>query len=46
MIPSRLFVPVIDDDASVRKALTLLLRASGYEVKAFAAGATFASWNR
>jgi FixJ family two-component response regulator len=41
MIPARLFVALIDDDESVRKALTRLLRASGHEVQAFASGAEF-----
>lgn len=41
MARSRLFMAVIDDDASVRKALARLLRASGYEVEAFASGTEF-----
>jgi FixJ family two-component response regulator len=41
MTSSRLLMAVIDDDASVRKALTRLLRASGHEVEAFASGAEF-----
>jgi FixJ family two-component response regulator len=41
MARSRLFMAVIDDDASVLKALARLLRASGYEVEAFASGTEF-----
>ncbi|WP_372521843.1 response regulator transcription factor [Sulfuricaulis sp.] len=41
MARSRLLVAVIDDDASVRKALARLLRASGHEVEAFASGGEF-----
>jgi FixJ family two-component response regulator len=39
-------VAVIDDDASVRKALARLLRASGFEVEAFASGAEFLESSR
>lgn len=39
MTKSGLPVAVVDDDASVRKALGRLLRASGYKVKVFASGA-------
>lgn len=41
MARSRLRVAVIDDDASVRKALARLLRSNGHEVKAFASGGEF-----
>jgi FixJ family two-component response regulator len=41
MTSSRTLMAVIDDDAPVRKALTRLLRACGYEVEAFASGAEF-----
>ena len=37
----RLHVAVIDDDASVRKALTRLLRAANLDVDAFASGREF-----
>ena len=46
MVRSRLLVAVIDDDASVRKALTRLLRASGHEVEAFASGDEFLKSSR
>jgi FixJ family two-component response regulator len=46
MATSRLLVAVIDDDASVRKALTRLLRASGHEVEAFASGEEFLKSSR
>jgi len=46
MATSRLLVAVIDDDASVRKALTRLLRASGHEVEAFASGDEFLKSSR
>lgn len=36
-----LLVAVVDDNASVRKALTRLLRTSGYDVKAYASGPEF-----
>jgi FixJ family two-component response regulator len=41
MARPRLLMAVIDDDASVRKALARLLRACGYEVETFASGAEF-----
>ena len=41
MAKLRMLMAVIDDDASVRKALARLLRACGYEVKVFASGAEF-----
>ena len=41
MTKARLHMAVIDDDASVRKALARLLSACGYEVEAFASGAEF-----
>ena len=41
MTHSGLPVAVVDDDASVRKALGRLLRASGYDVKVFASGSEF-----
>jgi len=41
MAKPRLLMAVIDDDASVRKALARLLHACGYEVKVFASGAEF-----
>jgi len=46
MARSRMHVAVIDDDASVRKALARLLRASGFEVEAFASGAEFLESSR
>jgi FixJ family two-component response regulator len=41
MTESRLSVAVVDDDASVRSALTRLLRACGHEAQAFASGSEF-----
>jgi FixJ family two-component response regulator len=41
MAKSRLLMAVIDDDASVRKALARLLRACGYDVEMFASGSEF-----
>lgn len=46
MARSRLLMAVIDDDASVRKALTRLLHACGHEVEAFASGAEFLDSSR
>jgi FixJ family two-component response regulator len=39
--PSRGLVLVVDDDRSVRRALSRLLRAEGYEVSAFATAGEF-----
>jgi FixJ family two-component response regulator len=41
MAHTNLQIAVVDDDASVLKALTRLLRACGYEVTAFASGTDF-----
>ena len=42
MAPSRsAVIAVVDDEASVRKALLRLLRSSGYEAQAFASGPEF-----
>jgi FixJ family two-component response regulator len=41
MGPRGMTVAVVDDEASVRKALTRLLRAAGYEAKAYASGEEF-----
>jgi len=41
MAESRLFVAVVDDDASVRNALTRLLRTCGHDAVAFASGSEF-----
>lgn len=41
MTRSGLVVAVVDDDASVRKAVARLLRASGFEVEVFASGSDF-----
>lgn len=41
MTRSGLLVAVVDDDASVRKAVARLLRASGFEVDVFASGGDF-----
>ena len=35
---------LVDDDPSVRKALTRLMRAAGYQVEAFASGRDFLEW--
>ena len=41
MSQPRLMISVVDDEASVRKALGRLLRASGFEVEMFASGPEF-----
>jgi FixJ family two-component response regulator len=41
MTGPHLHVAVVDDDASVRKALVRLLHASGHKVEAFASGGEF-----
>jgi FixJ family two-component response regulator len=35
------FVAIVDDEESIRKALSRLLRASGYQVETFASGTDF-----
>lgn len=46
MARSRLHLAVIDDDASVCKALARLLRSCGHEVEAFASGTEFLESSR
>ena len=41
MTEERLLVAVVDDDASVRKALSRLLSAAGFQVESHAGGAPF-----
>src|SRR5436190_21932987 len=41
MIPSNNLVFLIDDDASVRKGVSRLLRSAGYKIEAFASASDF-----
>src|SRR4030095_13795111 len=41
MIPSNNLVFLIDDDASVRKGVSRLLRSAGYKIEAFASASNF-----
>ena len=41
MAASRLRVAVVEDEVSVRKAISRLLRVSGFEVETFASGIAF-----
>jgi FixJ family two-component response regulator len=46
MVPSGEMVYIVDDDASVREALSSLLRAKGKQVQMFTAGQEFLDFSR